>query len=329
MCYDCDDMRLRASFIDRELKEVLLKERVAGTTLAVYDRVVYLRPHEGSLLILAQMSVGNGPGFILLQHQSSLRNGRPSFCPDEQFKGEKGLVKIGGDRIIIETGRADTWDPSFVPAGTHRLDELETCITITRELARSRRISSGLGPLLDRLEGLCSHRHQIGSRRIPETSLIVYERVRAFAEALSRGREAEVRDAAQRLIGLGEGLTPSCDDLLVGLAGFFHGVRCVPSLDAYARRALAWLGELMESAAERTTPVSSHFLREAGRGRFTERVKNLLGAIFSADEKRVERAAHLVLEYGATSGVDLIFGIALGYEIERRRSSLVAHESSE
>jgi len=307
----------------------MLKERVAGTTLAVYDRVVYLRPHEGSLLILAQMSVGNGPGFILLQHESSLKNGCPSFCPDERFEGEKGVVKIGGDRIIIEACHADRWDPSFVPAGTHRLEELGACFKTVRAIARSRGISSGLGPLLDRLDELCGAAQPMQDGNVSYSARMVCKKVRALAGALSRGCEAEVRDAAQGLIGLGEGLTPSCDDLLVGLVGFFHGVRCVPSLDAYARSALAWLGEVMESAAEKTTPVSSHFLREASRGRFTERVKELMEGIFSADEKRVERAAHRVLEYGATSGVDLIFGIALGYEIERRRSSLVAHESSE
>jgi hypothetical protein len=316
-------MRLRALSIDRELRDVLLRGRVTGATFAVYDRVVYLRTIKGAMLVIAQMDVGNGPGFILLQHDDSLKSGHPSFYPGERFECEKGLVKIGEERIIVEAVRAATWDPSFAPTGTHRLGELETCLKIAREIAKSR-ARGVLGSLIGRLEERCSHGRQRQNPQISDTALVVHEKVYALAAALTRGCEIKVREAAQRIIGLGEGLTPSCDDLLVGLVGFLCGARRVPSLEAYARRMITRLGEVMKSPAERTTPVSAHFLSEAGRGRFAERVKELLEAIFAIDEKRVERASERVLEYGATSGVDLIYGMALGYEIAKTRLSLVA-----
>ena len=63
---------------------------------------------------------------------------------------------------------------------------------------------------------------------------------------------------------------------------------------------------------ERTTAVSRHFLAAASEGRFTERVKGLVRAIFDENEKRVAAAAKRVLECGATSGADLIEGVRLG-----------------
>lgn len=312
-------MRLIASSIDRELRDTLFRGRVTGATLAVYDRVVYLQTFKGSMLVLARADVGNGPGFILVTHDDSLKTGQPSFYPDERFEGEQGLVTIGGGRIIIEAGGADTWEPSLMPMRTCRLSELDTCLKIACKIAQSRGCGC-LSPLLGGLEECCNHGIQIRNQEISDAAVVVCERVHVLADALAGGREVEGRQAAQRLIGLGEGLTPSCDDLLVGLVGFLYGVQCDPSLEAYARRTVAWLGEVMESAAGRTTPVAAHFLSAAGRGRFTERVKELLDAIFAADEKRVERASERVLEYGATSGVDLICGIALANKYVKRAS---------
>jgi hypothetical protein len=106
--------------------------------------------------------------------------------------------------------------------------------------------------------------------------------------------------------------------MLVGILGFFFGVNVDPAYEAWASRAVTLLGDAIRRESDRTTPVSCHFLRAAASGRFAERVKDLIEAFFSGDTKRVERTAERVLEYGATSGVDLIVGISLGHEIMAR-----------
>lgn len=281
-------MRLRAVSIDRELKDSLAGEGIAGSTLAVYDRAVYLRTDDGPIVVVGPAAIGNGPGFILLDHDGPLRSGRPSFHPGERFEAGGGLVRIGGDRIIIETDQGAVWDPLFSPGEAYSRRGLAACMEMVRGMAQSRDRGS-LAPA-------------------------VREKARSLADALAKDCEMDVRPAARGLIGLGEGLTPACDDLLVGLVGFMRGLIGDPSIGAYAERIISWIGEELAAAGGRTTPIAAHFLAEAGRGRFTERVEDMLEAIFAADEKRMERAMERLIEYGATSGLDLMWGMVLGYE---------------
>jgi hypothetical protein len=331
-------MHLRALSVDREIKNLLAGEGIAGSTLAVYSKAAYLKTDGGSIFVIGCPDIGNGPGFILLPGRRRLRRGvsrclglpacrrqgrialdtpsasrldplasgwrtdrgrghyserlldQPAFFPDERFEMGEGLVRLGGDRIVIEVGQASAWDPFFSPGEAHWSSGLGACMEKVWKMVQSRRVAPA-----------------------------VHEKVRALVDVLAGEREDEVRPAVRRLIGLGEGLTPSCDDLLVGLAGFMYGLSNDPSIGAYAKRIIASLGEELASAGGRTTPIAAHFLSEAGRGRFTERVKNMLEAIFAADEKRMERAREWLIEYGATSGVDLMWGMVLGYEVVNRR----------
>ncbi|MEJ2744876.1 MAG: DUF2877 domain-containing protein [bacterium] len=282
-------MYWKALSIDKEIKDYLAGGRAAGSTLAVFNSAVYLKTDGGSIIVVGRADIGNGPGFILLDRDCSLKSGRPAFYPDERFETGGGIVRVGGERIVIEVGQASGWDPAFVPQGMYRPAEMGVSMGAVRRMVEAR----GRGGLVP----------------------MVLEKVRVLADALAKDCELEVRLATRSLIGLGEGLTPSCDDLLVGLVGFMYGMSNDSSLGAYAKRTIVSLGGELASTEWRTTPIAAHFLAEAGRGRFTERVKNMLEAIFAADEKRMERASSRLIEYGSTSGIDLMCGMVLGYEV--------------
>ena len=306
--------------VDIETRAFLTGERAAGLTLAVYDRAVYLKMDGGPIVVIGRADIGNGPGSILIDYDGSLKNGRPAFCPDERFETGGGLVKVGGDRIIVDLLRADGWDPAIAAGGIHRPAGLGACMEVVKGMVQSR----GGGGLVHVLGDLGKCDGLSPQERYAEASAapVVCEKVRSLADALAKDCEAAGRLAVRRLIGLGEGLTPSCDDLLVGLAGFMYGASNDPLLGAYAKRTTAWLGEELASAEGRTTPVAAHFLSAAGRGRFSERVKDLLEAVFAADEKRMERASERLIEYGATSGIDLMCGMVLGYEVVKNMKQI-------
>jgi hypothetical protein len=137
-------------------------------------------------------------------------------------------------------------------------------------------------------------------------SAIALEGRRRLAEGLRRGDADRFVDGARRLIGLGEGLTPAGDDLLVG------------SLAVARRFRPDFLGEnpgigqaLANTAREGTTLVAREFLLEALEGRFSEIVIALLTA---ADVPRARAALDDLLELGATSGADTATGMRLALE---------------
>jgi hypothetical protein len=128
---------------------------------------------------------------------------------------------------------------------------------------------------------------------------------RAHLAAAIRQRDAlRLIGGAAMLLGLGDGLTPSGDDCLVGaLAVLHHADRewlpggGSPVVDGIAG-----------SARERTTAVGREFVLHALAGRYSEPVLAALRAISPGEQRRAMiRLAGL----GATSGADTLCGMRL------------------
>ena len=125
---------------------------------------------------------------------------------------------------------------------------------------------------------------------------------RRLAEGLWRGDAERFADGARGLIGLGEGLTPAGDDLLVGCLAVTRRFRPAFAADDRIRGALA------EATRHGTTAVAREFLLEALEGRFSE----LVVAVTSAADAAGARAALSdLLGLGATSGGDTAAGMDL------------------
>ncbi len=124
---------------------------------------------------------------------------------------------------------------------------------------------------------------------------------------LARGlatRDANtVAMAALALVGLGEGLTPSGDDCLVGALSAIH--RLAPAWLARSEGLRAWLAAAAESG---TTAIAHGFLLEALEGRFAEPV---LAVLTAESDASARLAALRLLAMGATSGADTLCGIWL------------------
>lgn len=109
--------------------------------------------------------------------------------------------------------------------------------------------------------------------------------------------------AGMSLIGLGPGLTPSGDDLLVGLTAALTAMG-----DPGARRlAGAWATE----AVTRTTEVAAAFHRCAATGEYSERLHLLLDAILVGPPEEIAGAVAVAADWGATSGIDTLAGVVL------------------
>jgi hypothetical protein len=107
----------------------------------------------------------------------------------------------------------------------------------------------------------------------------------------------------ESLLGLGPGLTPSGDDLLVGALLVRARRETVPPPPE----------SLLEAARQRTTALASNLLELAARGLADERLINLADHVNAGIP-----CEHTFLDWGAHSGVDALLGMAL----EERLSAL-------
>jgi hypothetical protein len=138
-------------------------------------------------------------------------------------------------------------------------------------------------------------------------------RLARLAVATDRLDAAECRCAAIALLGLGPGLTPSGDDVLVGwVAALWASTREARRLVQEVR------AELLAAAAERTTALSGAFLSAA-----------LAGAIAEPLHRFVRRPGPVsvdgLLQVGATSGADSLAGYLLA---QRPRPGAIRSPSS-
>ena len=147
--------------------------------------------------------------------------------------------------------------------------------------------------------------------------------------ALRVGDDVAAFVAAQRIIGLGPGLTPSGDDRLAGLiAGTLvlapsvasaASVASAPSVASAAGAdpvgATERLGHAVAAAAVgRTTSVSAALLRHAAAGQMAEPATALVRAWVAAD-RDIVRATDRLLAVGSSSGRDLTLGLLAAVEL--------------
>ncbi|WP_066067635.1 DUF2877 domain-containing protein [Neobacillus soli] len=106
-------------------------------------------------------------------------------------------------------------------------------------------------------------------------------------------------------LGRGKGLTPSGDDMIVGLLAFDATSHFISAL-FYKQ-----LSELLESEPI-TTDVSREYLRYAIRHEFGSTVTELVNSLASGDNSTFNKAFQNLLEVGHSSGLDTLFGILIG-----------------
>lgn len=123
--------------------------------------------------------------------------------------------------------------------------------------------------------------------------------------AIISADRAHIAQQVDRLAGLGPGLTPLGDDLLVG---------CCLALTLLAARTgeERWSSlrqEIALQAASRTTPRSAAWLQQAARGEYAREFLLVAQALCRGDHPCLPHLLARVTQVGATSGWAVTFGL--------------------
>lgn len=116
----------------------------------------------------------------------------------------------------------------------------------------------------------------------------------------------EPHEAVGSLAGLGDGLTPTGDDVL---AGALYGLFCLNSLER-ARP----LADAVKHAMKATNRISRHFLAYAAEGIWGKREQSFLFSLFQPDSEDYVKQAIAFAEVGASSGIDQMLGMLLSLQ---------------
>jgi len=146
----------------------------------------------------------------------------------------------------------------------------------------------------------------------PGTLRKVEEAIRDLVDATGRYDSNLAREVGA-LIGLGAGLTPSCDDLL---AGYLAGLWCAVRGRSERVRFISDLGKEVLRLSSTTTRVSRTYLQHATRGQVSSLLVDLAGAICQGeDSDDLLEAAEAAMRVGHTSGMAAVAGLLLGLAV--------------
>ena len=283
-------MVLRAA----RVAEDVLPLGVSGCVHSVFETAMNLRGDDGALRTV--LSAGRS-----LSPRSAVLDSEVSFTR---------LGFVSGDAVAVEIAGAETVSlamsamrPRFGSEDAAYLGRLRV---LAAQVGASAYAAESLAPVLCHLfDGLpYALSHNVYSR-------FLTERVRRLYGVLCARNVSECVDVGRTLAGCGAGLTPSSDDLLVGVLAAIHGSAAAGVLDRGLAVDMAW--KLSLGAVSATTEISGMFLESGGLGYFNEDVIALVKAFFAADDTAdLAVSAAKVCAFGATSGVDLLTGVWLG-----------------
>jgi hypothetical protein len=269
---------------------------------SVFQSAINLRPAgEGELLTLVISSEADLPQGIRLDTPESFsfeefQIGESVVCRDGilQFEGSSLTVQLRGARrwkCDLSRLEADLTNPTASTAWSLVWEALNK----RQQLLHADIVASDL-------------LHPEESARLG-TARKAGQAMRELLQA-TRQYDSAGTAAVNALIGLGSGLTPSGDDLLVG---YLAGLWCVVRDQNERAQFISDLGKTIISLSRQTNDISRTYLYHAAQGQVSSRLADLAEAISEGQSpNRLLKIAEAAISVGHTSGMETVTGLMMG-----------------
>lgn len=249
---------------------------------SVFHKAINLIDQDGCIISLLTKAIDEAPMSILID---ILDFDRWGIVAGEKVEASPSKITLGSH--IIDLSKAKVYELSrgcFLAGSLMIRKNLETL----RQL-----LTSNHPPLHHSFDKMASQ--------------MLAERTAALKEACLQHTSSRIIQAGRSLLGLGQGLTPSGDDILMGMF-LVLGLEGSPMGDFDQL-----LGEIIAGVGDQTTDVSYQGLLRASRGQYRSILVKAAQAMSDAAE--IDDILAEVLTIGHTSGWDLLSGIVVGCEI--------------
>jgi hypothetical protein len=298
-------MHAKAVFIGHAARRVLT-EKANGIVHSVFERTFNALVSD-ELIGIGRSDVSKSPANLITDIPPSTRMSSLVEKNDRVLMVED-LLEIG-DRLQISLEGVKVWFPKKGVIKPLGIEAIRNNLLMAEKLVRSGHYEEGLGQLLPHVDEIIAG-IAIDESRLNRVAKLALPHIRSLVVAV-RSRDLHLlASSTRKLVGLGPGLSPSADDLLVGFMSSLCWMTNSFGKDIdYIHRANQ---AILASALGRTTLLSQQMLKHAAVGETNEIIEDLLEAILAYGSDEVRKAASRVLTMGETSGADTMLGILLG-----------------
>lgn len=266
---------MEALRIHDALRNKLQLHPIKGTVHSIFQKALNLMDEENHLYTLLSEEMDDGPMAVTLpirsfetlsikKNQELLLTKEAIYCPSQRFSLEKA---------VSFSLSFPSYDPS--PWCYGHIEETENLL--------ERENLHGTSPFEKAMD------------------FLLKERLREVLESFHRNDPMEIAAASKKLLGLGPGLTPSGDDILLGILLVLNlpGNPYKKHLQVFVR--------VLEEAGEETNYLSLQGLKRAQEGYVRRILLDFIRAIL--EEKDIEKERQKVIGIGHTSGQDILRGV--------------------
>ncbi len=296
---------LAAARVSAAVRRAAVEDRWVGRVHSVFGRAANVLVGDELITIVAPGSDAPPNGIVLAAPADI---GSLKLVPGQLVCADDGLWRFSSS-VALDASRAAIWSPWLpgraVSNGTRAGECLHALAAEIVAQGGMDRLHLGLGPLIvDRSDSAAE------ASAVATMTPLAQRAESAIATTCDALIADDVPGAVGEvavLIGLGPGLTPSGDDFIVGLCAMLRAGRH-PGAQEFAERCAALASEL-------TTVVARAYLSCAARGAFGESVHELIEALLGERTMDARLQARRLLDWGATSGVDLLVGVKAGLSV--------------
>lgn len=296
-------------YMGNQVLPALLRHK-HGELYSVHRDSFYCLMGEGIILVHDSI-YGHIPfgisvnGLALLLLDKDMHIGTPIY-----YKGF--CLKVGSSLELCLRKPADA---AILPK--HLLPRSSFCLNICfiqEQLEKKRKGDSPVGSAFS-LEELLRRKSRASEgdhTGMDHFSKHVRRRLTELADAICNNNYPQIKVMLDRSIGLGAGLTPTVDDVLVGLLSTFH--YAAKKLGAEIK-SFPSICQWVLTRSSRTNRVSRAYLDSAARGETFSLIDELLEAAYFGPMMLLRRQVERLLSVGSGSGAEMLLGILLGLRI--------------
>ncbi|MBP3479154.1 MAG: DUF2877 domain-containing protein [Oscillospiraceae bacterium] len=268
----------------------LLQSDSKGEILLATSKGIYFRLSD-RIFQLTNASIGTTPVGIGIDNVGfltsiGLKEGQPVHLMNGELRLPGAIVKLHSE----EVGTHISFSP-LLPALIQR------CAQMLHTKSKPRSISSLCAPLI------------YGATQIYETTnpvcQIAYPLLLELIQAMRTANLEAITAAVNALIGMGVGLTPSADDVILGL--MYGLLRLAP----YAVSTKALTEAVIKYAPINTNAISAAYLQAVAEGGEFSRLDNILHGLSGKIPLDIEP----MLEIGSSSGSEMLLGLLIAAKI--------------
>ena len=314
-----------AELIGHKVPEILKSSDSILTAHNIFEHAIYIDcDKEGLIKIIKDKEFVSSTSIVLKEMENN------SFKSLE-IQGKEELVLKDNEIISEEIGfslnlaNASIWNSPELPNKSEMLslEEINLNLRILRDLIYTAPSKDGLVPLLENVE-------KYGPLEVfvKEQKPTMSEKARPYIDALMwgifSGDIESIKRSVDPILGLGPGLTPSCDDFLAGLILSLNtaGSSLFNSEPATMQFFSDTSKKISELATDKTTIYSQSFINEAAQGEGPKAALDLIFSVITKSPDRVAEFSKKLISVGATSGADICIGIYYGIRFLTSRIEL-------